>query len=62
MECEVVSKASETNNNIGVAMIEGENRLIAMASRELVAVMECDNQTVSDENSEGEVRGGEEEF
>lgn len=60
IECEVASKASETNNNIGVSVIEGENGLIAMASRELVAVMKCDNQTVNDENSEGEVVSEEE--
>lgn len=60
MECVVVSKASETNNNSGVVVIEGESRQIAMALKDLVAAMECDNQTVSDENSEGEVMSEEE--
>lgn len=60
MECDVVSKSSETNNNSGVVVIEGENRQIAMTLKDLVAAMECDNQTVSDENSEGEVMSEEE--
>lgn len=59
MECEVASKASEMSNNFGF-VIAGESRQIAMVSRELVAVMECANQTVSDENSEGEVVSEEE--
>lgn len=59
MECVVVSKASETNNNSGVVVIEGESRQIAMALKDLVAAMECDNQTVSDEKG-GEVMSEEE--
>lgn len=59
-ECEVALNANQTNRNTPGVVIEGEGWSVAMASRELVADMEYENQTMSDENSEGEVVSEEE--
>lgn len=55
LECEKTSKAVPTNINSGVIKEEGEKVPVTMASSETIAEMECEEQTLCEEKSEGEV-------
>lgn len=54
-ECETTVKAGIVNVNVDAKSVEGEKKLVVTAPSEIIAEMECEEQSAGDDNSEEEV-------